>query len=72
MPIYEYECRACGAHFEKIAPSSATHMECPDCDGRAERVPSTFGIGGGTGKSASSSSGSGCAGCHGKSCATCH
>lgn len=72
MPIYEYQCRACGADFEKIVRSSNQRVECPACGARdVQRTPSTFGIGG-TGKSASVSGGGGCAGCSGGACATCH
>jgi putative FmdB family regulatory protein len=73
MPIYEYECRACGERFEKIVRAGGARPRCPSCDGRkVERVPSAFGIGGG-GKAASrSGGGGGCSGCKRGSCATCH
>lgn len=32
MPIYEYECRACGHQLEKIQKlSDAPLTQCPDC-----------------------------------------
>lgn len=32
MPIYEFECRTCGACFEEIRPASRTEMPaCPRC-----------------------------------------
>lgn len=34
MPIYEYQCRDCGARFEKIVPFSQADSTptCPHCD----------------------------------------
>lgn len=38
MPIYEFQCRACGTCFEEIMPAtSATVPPCPQC-GTAEDV----------------------------------
>ena len=31
MPIYEYECRTCGHHFEYLVLSSSPVAECPAC-----------------------------------------
>src|SRR5262245_34084603 len=32
MPIYEYECKACGNRFEKMQPITADPLkECPHC-----------------------------------------
>lgn len=32
MPIYEYQCQACGHQFEYLVlPSSPTTPECPSC-----------------------------------------
>ena len=32
MPIYEYECEACGYHYEAIQKiSDAPLLECPSC-----------------------------------------
>ncbi len=73
MPIYEYECRACGERFEKIVVNVSARPSCPACDGRkVKRLPSAFGIGGG-GKAASGArGGGGCSGCKRGSCSTCH
>jgi len=39
MPLYEYECKKCHHHFEKIQKFSDSHMrKCPDCGGRVELV----------------------------------
>lgn len=33
MPIYEYECKACGHHLEKLQKLSAEPLrDCPACD----------------------------------------
>jgi putative FmdB family regulatory protein len=31
MPIYEYECRRCGNHFEYLLLPSSPSPECPSC-----------------------------------------
>jgi putative FmdB family regulatory protein len=34
MPIFEYECNACGTRFELLAPSRRArpdHPDCPEC-----------------------------------------
>ena len=31
MPIYEYECRACGHQFEYLVLPSSSAPECPSC-----------------------------------------
>jgi putative FmdB family regulatory protein len=31
MPIYEYECRACGHQFEYLVLPSSAAPECPSC-----------------------------------------
>ena len=41
MPLYEYECKQCGRHTEKIQKfSDAEITECPHCGGLLERVVS--------------------------------
>ncbi len=34
MPIYEYICDECQAHFERIVLNGATKVECPKCGSR--------------------------------------
>jgi len=45
MPIYEYECRACGARFER---RQSVHdepvKECPRCRGHVRRVIHPVGV----------------------------
>jgi putative FmdB family regulatory protein len=31
MPIYEYECSACGKEFEKLVRQSSPASACPNC-----------------------------------------
>lgn len=41
MPIYEYECRSCGHHFERIQKfSDAPVTECPECHSAVHRLMS--------------------------------
>jgi putative FmdB family regulatory protein len=39
VPLYEFDCCACGARFEEILPAGCT-APCPACGG--ERVSRTF------------------------------
>jgi putative FmdB family regulatory protein len=32
MPIFEYQCRECGARFERIVGSSAAEVSCKQCE----------------------------------------
>ena len=39
MPLYEYECRQCGKHFERIEHASAPPLKtCPLCGGELKRL----------------------------------
>lgn len=39
MPIYEYECIACGKHHEVIHRHSDNPLtECPDCSGHMKKL----------------------------------
>ncbi|HPW18561.1 MAG TPA: zinc ribbon domain-containing protein [Candidatus Aminicenantes bacterium] len=72
MPIYEYDCKACGRRFERlVAAGKEKDVACDAC-GSADvaRLVSCFGIGGGGSRLKASSSG--CASCSTKSCGTCH
>jgi putative FmdB family regulatory protein len=42
MPLYEYQCRACGHRFEVIRKfSDAPLNECPRCKGEVEKLISS-------------------------------
>jgi putative FmdB family regulatory protein len=36
MPLYEFDCRECGARFEKLVPKAGETrgLKCPACGGR--------------------------------------
>jgi putative FmdB family regulatory protein len=36
MPIYEFECRECGAHFEELVPAGES-VACPNCGAERSR-----------------------------------
>jgi putative FmdB family regulatory protein len=39
VPLYEYACRKCGRHTDKIEPVDGPHLKkCPHCGGRVESV----------------------------------
>ena len=41
MPLYEYECKKCGKHFEKIEKFQGPYLKkCPSCGGGVERLMS--------------------------------
>ena len=41
MPLYEYECEACGHRFERIQKFSDTPLEqCPKCGGAVHKLQS--------------------------------
>jgi putative FmdB family regulatory protein len=38
LPLFEYKCRKCGHHFDKIEKYTASAIKkCPKCGGKAER-----------------------------------
>lgn len=42
MPLYEYECEACGNRFEKIQKFSDPLVDtCPKCGGKVEKLLSS-------------------------------
>jgi putative FmdB family regulatory protein len=72
MPIYEYVCRDCNAHFEVVRPmkDADAPVPCKKCHGdHIDRMLSLFVArsGGQTITSGQSS----CGGCSGGSCASC-
>jgi putative FmdB family regulatory protein len=45
MPTYEYQCRTCGHHFERMQRfSDAPLTECPQCSGEVRRVIHPAGV----------------------------
>ncbi len=45
MPLYEYECEACGVRFERVQHFSDPPLSvCPDCGGKVHRVIHPVGI----------------------------
>ena len=48
MPLFEYECRACDGHFEKLIRSinaEPSEVECPGCGSTdVHKVISSFGV----------------------------
>ena len=47
MPIFEYDCRDCGRHFEVLV-RGRDEASCPACAGRnLEKALSTFAVGAG-------------------------
>lgn len=48
MPLYEYECSACGERFEALVSASDKDktQPCPKCESEnTKRVPSSFAVG---------------------------
>jgi putative FmdB family regulatory protein len=42
MPLYEYQCEACGNRFEKIVKFSDPPLEeCPKCGGKVQKLLSS-------------------------------
>jgi putative FmdB family regulatory protein len=45
MPLYEYQCEACGVRFERRQSFSDNPVkECPECGGKVHRLIQTPGI----------------------------
>jgi len=45
MPIYEYECLNCGAHFDRQQRITDDPIGiCPVCDGEVRRIISSVGV----------------------------
>jgi len=74
MPIYEFQCRACGKEFEELFRSigAVKPPVCPKCHSRkTARQFSVFGMSSGSAGRAEASSGASCGGCRRSSCAGC-
>ncbi|HWW87165.1 MAG TPA: zinc ribbon domain-containing protein [Vicinamibacterales bacterium] len=47
MPLFEYQCRSCGHHFEHLTRDGQTPA-CPACDGdELQKLLSVFAVGAG-------------------------
>jgi putative FmdB family regulatory protein len=58
MPIFEYQCRECGAKFEKIVNSSNGKVTCKKCESqKVTQLLSVFAVAGGPTKAAASEPG---------------
>jgi putative FmdB family regulatory protein len=45
MPLYDFQCRACGHEFEALVRAGEEGTACPSCKGRdIERLLSTFAV----------------------------
>lgn len=45
MPTYEYQCKSCGARFEREQPmTDAPLTQCPECNGEVQRLISSGGF----------------------------
>lgn len=72
MPIYEFQCDACGRPFEELfrRADERRRPHCPSCGSRnIHKKFSTFATGG---RSDGGGSGSGCGSCSRSSCAGCN
>ena len=61
MPIYEYTCKDCENHFEKLVRMSDANPDitCPNCGSRrVQKSFSLFGVGAGKAGGAAASAGS--------------
>ena len=73
MPIYEYVCDECGAHYERIVMNGKTKVTCPKCSSAQSTIQlSVFAaLGNGTKSasgSASTKSSASSGGCCGGAC----
>lgn len=64
MPIYEYICKDCQAHYERIVMSAHQEIECPKCASKRHTLQlSVFSTGKSANGSVSSSEASSAGGC---------
>lgn len=58
MPIFEFQCRDCGAKFERIVNSASGKVSCKSCESTlVSKLLSVFAMSGSSPKSAASESG---------------
>ncbi len=73
MPIYEYQCQACGTDFEELVRSADDAPPCPECG--AEQVGRKLSVfafkSTGSERSSASSASSSCGSCAKTSCSGC-
>ncbi len=72
MPVYEYVCKECGTHFDKMRPMSQADapIACTQCKSESTRRMLSRFFASSEGHAITSSENS-CAGCGGGSCASC-
>jgi putative FmdB family regulatory protein len=70
MPIFEYVCDDCGAHYERIVMNGGTIVTCPKCASAKNTIQlSVFAAhGNGVKSSARASDSAGSGGCCGGAC----
>jgi putative FmdB family regulatory protein len=72
LPIFEFECQACEAEFEKLVRGSSASIECPSCgSAKIRKKFSVFGCKAGDRFVSSSPSNASCSGCSRGSCQGC-
>ena len=67
MPVYEFECKACGKMFDHLFPNMRTEnlkVKCPHCESvRTQRKLSVFAVKSGSASSGGAGTGGGRCGC---------
>lgn len=73
MPIYEYACMECEAHFDELVRSPQQAVTCPECGAaKALRQLSTFAVHGARTQPSFSAPSGGGGGCCGGACGCGH
>ena len=63
MPLFEYECRGCGRHFEYLTRDGQS-PSCPACKGSdLQKLLSVFAVSGGSAEKFASPAGGPCGSC---------
>jgi len=68
MPIYEYVCDDCGAHYERIVMNGKTKVTCPKCESAKSTIQLSVFAAHGNGAKASGASSSSDMGASGGGC----
>lgn len=45
MPIYEYNCEPCSYKFDLMVTTQNAEVKCPLCQGKVEKLMSSFSVG---------------------------